>query len=175
MTNSHEPQHLSVELSTLNEFLDHYRSVLIAKASGISDEQAKSHAVEPSNLSILGLLRHMAEVERHWFRRILKNESELPDFYVLGDVAIGTADGDFEFPDTATLNDGVEVLQRAITESRLAIVGLLPDELSLAVRPKTGAPVTLRLIMIHMIEEYARHCGHADFLRERIDGRKGDN
>lgn len=175
MTNSHEPQHLSVELSTLNEFLDHYRSVLIAKASGISDEQAKSHAVEPSNLSILGLLRHMAEVERHWFRRILKNESELPDFYVLGDVAIGTADGDFEFPDTATLNDGVEVLQRAITESRLAIVGLLPDELSLAVRPKTGAPVTLRWIMIHMIEEYARHCGHADFLRERIDGRKGDN
>ena len=175
MTNSHEPQHLSVELSTLNEFLDHYRSVLIAKASGISDEQAKSHAVEPSNLSILGLLRHMAEVERHWFRRILKNESELPDFYVLGDVAIGTADGDFEFPDTATLNDGVEVLQRAIAESRLAIVGLLPDELSLAVRPKTGAPVTLRWIMIHMIEEYARHCGHADFLRERIDGRKGDN
>lgn len=175
MTNSHEPQHLSVELSTLNEFLDHYRSVLIAKASGISDEQAKSHAVEPSNLSILGLLRHMAEVERHWFRRILKNESELPDFYVLGDVAIGTADGDFEFPDTATLNDGVEVLQRAITESRLAIVGLLPDELSLAVRPKTGAPVSLRWIMIHMIEEYARHCGHADFLRERIDGRKGDN
>ena len=175
MTNSHEPQHLSVELSTLNEFLDHYRSVLIAKASGISDEHAKSHAVEPSNLSILGLLRHMAEVERHWFRRILKNESELPDFYVLGDVAIGTADGDFEFPDTATLSEGINVLHNAVAESRLAIVGLLPDELSLAVRPKTGAPVSLRWIMIHMIEEYARHCGHADFLRERIDGRKGDN
>jgi uncharacterized damage-inducible protein DinB len=166
---------MNAELEMLTEFLDHYRSVLIAKATGISDEQARRHAVEPSNLSLLGLLRHMAEVERHWFRRILKNESELPDFYVLGDVAIGTADGDFEFPDTATLNDGVEVLQRAITESRLASVGLLPDELSLAVRPKTGAPVTLRWIMIHMIEEYARHCGHADFLRERIDGRKGDN
>lgn len=159
----------------LTEFLDHYRSVLIAKATGISDEQARRHAVEPSNLSLLGLLRHMAEVERHWFRRILKNESELPDFYISGDVAIGTADGDFEFPDTATLSEGINVLHNAVAESRLAIVGLLPDELSLAVRPKTGAPVSLRWIMIHMIEEYARHCGHADFLRERIDGRKGDN
>jgi uncharacterized damage-inducible protein DinB len=91
MTNSGEPQYLTDELSTLSEFLDHYRSVLIAKATGISDEQARSHAVEPSNLSILGLLRHMAEVERHWFRRILNSESELPDFYVSGDVAIGTA------------------------------------------------------------------------------------
>lgn len=159
----------------LTEFLDHYRSVLIAKATGISDEQARRHAVEPSNLSLLGLLRHMAEVERHWFRRILKNESELPDFYISGDVAIGTADGDFEFPDTATLSEGINVLHNAVAESRLSIVGLLPDELSLAVRPKTGAPVSLRWIMIHMIEEYARHCGHADFLRERIDGRKGDN
>lgn len=159
----------------LTEFLDHYRSVLIAKATGISDEQARRHAVEPSNLSLLGLLRHMAEVERHWFRRILKNESELPDFYISGDMAIGTADGDFEFPDTATLSEGINVLHNAVAESRLSIVGLLPDELSLAVRPKTGAPVSLRWIMIHMIEEYARHCGHADFLRERIDGRKGDN
>lgn len=166
---------MNAELEMLTEFLDHYRSVLIAKATGISDEQARRHAVEPSNLSLLGLLRHMAEVERHWFRRILKNESELPDFYISGDVAIGTADGDFEFPDTATLSEGINVLHNAVAESRLAIVGLLPDELSLAVRPKTGAPVSLRWILIHMIEEYARHCGHADFLRERIDGRKGDN
>lgn len=166
---------MNAELEMLTEFLDHYRSVLIAKATGISDEQARRHAVEPSNLSLLGLLRHMAEVERHWFRRILKNESELPDFYISGDMAIGTADGDFEFPDTATLSEGINVLHNAVAESRLAIVGLLPDELSLAVRPKTGAPVSLRWIMIHMIEEYARHCGHADFLRERIDGRKGDN
>ena len=166
---------MNAELKMLTEFLDHYRSVLIAKATGISDEQARRHAVEPSNLSLLGLLRHMAEVERHWFRRILKNESELPDFYISGDVAIGTADGDFEFPDTATLSEGINVLHNAVAESRLAIVGLLPDELSLAVRPKTGAPVSLRWILIHMIEEYARHCGHADFLRERIDGRKGDN
>ena len=166
---------MNAERDMLNEFLDHYRSVLIAKATGISDEQARSHAVEPSNLSILGLLRHMAEVERHWFRRILKDESELPDFYALGNVAIGTADGDFEFPDSATLSEGVEVLQRAIAESRMAIDGLLPDAVSLATRPKTGAPVSLRWILIHMIEEYARHCGHADFLRERIDGRKGDN
>ena len=166
---------MNAELEMLTEFLDHYRSVLIAKATGISDEQARRHAVEPSNLSLLGLLRHMAEVERHWFRRILKNESELPDFYISGDVAIGTADGDFEFPDTATLSEGINVLHNAVAESRLAIVGLLPDDVSLAARPKTGAPVSLRWIMIHMIEEYARHCGHADFLRERIDGRKGDN
>jgi len=73
------------------------------------------------------------------------------------------------------VSEGIEVLQRAIAESCLAIEGLVPDDVSLATRPKTGAPVSLRWILIHMIEEYARHCGHADFLRERIDGRKGDN
>ena len=166
---------MTAELQVLNEFLDQYRAVLIAKATGITDEQARRHAVEPSNLSILGLLRHMAEVERHWFRRMLLNESEIPDFFVVDGVSIGTADGDFEFPADATVVEGISVLQQSINESRAAIVGLSPEDVSLATRPKTGAPVSLRWIMIHMIEEYARHCGHADFLRERIDGRKGDN
>jgi uncharacterized damage-inducible protein DinB len=166
---------MTAELQVLNEFLDQYRAVLIAKATGITDEQARRHAVEPSNLSILGLLRHMAEVERHWFRRMLLNESEIPDFFVVDGVSIGTADGDFEFPADATVVEGINVLQQSINESRAAIVGLSPEDVSLATRPKTGAPVSLRWIMIHMIEEYARHCGHADFLRERIDGRKGDN
>ena len=123
MTNTRVPQHVLNELSTLNQFLDHYRSVLIAKATGISDEQARSHAVEPSNLSILGLLRHMAEVERHWFRRMLLNESELPDFFAADGVAIGTADGDFEFPESATVGEGIEVLQRAIAESAVPLKG----------------------------------------------------
>jgi uncharacterized damage-inducible protein DinB len=166
---------MNAELEALNEFLDQNRTVLIAKATGISDEQARSHAVEPSNLSILGLLRHMAEVERHWFRRMLLNESDIPDFFAKDGVSIGTADGDFEFPSDATVAEGINVLQISINESRAAIVGLSPDDVSLATRPKTGAPVSLRWILIHMIEEYARHCGHADFLRERIDGRKGDN
>jgi len=165
---------MNSELDTLNGFLDQYRAVLIAKATGLTDEQARSHAVEPSNLSILGLLRHMAEVERHWFRRMLLDESELPDFFATDGVAIGTADGDFEFPETAALSEGVEILLRAITESRLAIEGKVPEDVSLATRPKTGEPVSLRWILIHMIEEYARHCGHADFLRERLDGKKGD-
>ena len=165
---------MNSELDTLNGFLDQYREVLIAKATGLTDEQARSHAVEPSNLSILGLLRHMAEVERHWFRRMLLNESELPDFFATDGVVIGTADGDFEFPETAALSEGVEILQRAIAESRLAIEGKVPEDVSLATRAKTGEPVSLRWILIHMIEEYARHCGHADFLRERLDGKKGD-
>ena len=165
---------MNAELNMLNEFLDQYRAVLVAKATGLTDEQARSHAVEPSNLSILGLLRHMAEVERHWFRRMLLNESELPDFFAADGVAIGTADGDFEFPKTAALSEGVEILQRAIAESRLAIEGKVPEDVSLATRTKTGESVSLRWILIHMIEEYARHCGHADFLRERLDGKKGD-
>jgi uncharacterized damage-inducible protein DinB len=165
----------SSELEMLNDFLDYYRSVLVAKATGLTDEQARSHAVEPSNLSILGLLRHMAEVERHWFRRMLLNESELPDFFATDGVAVGTADSDFEFPKTAALSEGVEILQRAIAESRLAIEGKVPEEVSLATRTKTGESVSLRWILIHMIEEYARHCGHADFLRERLDGKKGDS
>ena len=166
---------MTAELQVLNEFLDQYRTVLIVKATGITDEQARRLAVDPSNLSILGLLRHMAEVERHWFRRILLNESDIPDFFAPDGVSIGTADGDFEFPADATVSEGINVLQQSINESRAAIVGLSPEDVSVATRPKTGAPVSLRWIMIHMIEEYARHCGHADFLRERIDGRKGDN
>lgn len=165
---------MNSELDTLNGFLDQYRAVLIAKATGLTDEQARSHAVEPSNLSILGLLRHMAEVERHWFRRMLLNESELPDFFATDGVVIGIADGDFEFPESAALSEGVEILQRAIAESRLAIEGKVPEDVSLAIRAKTGEPVSLRWILVHMIEEYARHCGHADFLRERLDGKKGD-
>jgi len=165
---------MNSEMDTLNGFLDQYRAVLIAKATGLTDEQARSHAVEPSNLSILGLLRHMAEVERHWFRRMLLNESELPDFFATDGVVIGTADGDFEFPESAALSEGVEILQRAIAESRLAIEGKVPEDVSLATRAKTGEPVSLRWILVHMIEEYARHCGHADFLRERLDGKKGD-
>jgi hypothetical protein len=72
------------------------------------------------------------------------------------------------------LSEGVEILQRAIAESRTAIEGKSPDYVSLATRPKTGETVSLRWILVHMIEEYARHCGHADFLRERLDGKKGD-
>ena len=174
MTNTSEPQQITDELTMLNDFLDHYRSVLLAKANGLTDEQARKCAVEPSNLSILGLLRHMAEVERHWFRRMFLNEADLPDFFAVEGVAIGTADSDFEFPDSATLNEGIGVLQQAISESRLAIQGKTPEDVSLATRPKTGQPVSLRWIVIHMIEEYARHCGHADFLRERLDGKKGD-
>ena len=72
------------------------------------------------------------------------------------------------------MSEGIEVLQHAIAESRSAIEGKVPEDVSLATRTKTGAPVSLRWILIHMIEEYARHCGHADFLRERLDGKKGD-
>ena len=158
----------------LTEFLDYYRSVLLAKTKGLTDEQARTCAVEPSNLSLLGLLRHMAEVERHWFRRIFLNEADLPDFYAVEGLAIGTADSDFELPSSATLQEGVEVLQRAVSESHRAIQGKSPTDVSLATRPKTGRQVSLRWILIHMIEEYARHCGHADFLRERLDGKKGD-
>ena len=116
----------------------------------------------------------MAEVERHWFRRIFLNEADLPDFYAVEGLAIGTADSDFELPSSATLQEGVEVLQRAVSESHRAIQGKSPTDVSLATRPKTGRQVSLRWILIHMIEEYARHCGHADFLRERLDGKKGD-
>ena len=174
MPKSSEPQQTADELTMLTEFLDYYRSVLLAKTKGLTDEQARKCAVEPSNLSLLGLLRHMAEVERHWFRRIFLNESDLPDFFAVAGVAIGTADSDFEFSDSATLSEGIGALQQAISESRSAMQGKSPADVSLSVRPKTGQPVSLRWILIHMIEEYARHCGHADFLRERLDGKTGD-
>jgi uncharacterized damage-inducible protein DinB len=163
-----DPPYVAGEREMLDSWLDFHRATLLMKCQGLTDEQLKTRSVPPSSLSLLGLVRHMTEVERGWFRRVLLGEEAAPLYYS-GD----NEDGDFDEVDTADVatdlrryRDEVEYCRRVTAEHEdLDAVGR---------RERQGRPVSLRWIYVHMIEEYARHNGHADLLRERIDGATGD-
>lgn len=152
----------------LSGWLDHHRAVLFRKCAGLSDEQARAAAVPPSTLHLLGLLRHMADNEIWWFRERLAGE-RIPD----GDYLSTADDGDADLnpPPGATLADARTRFETACSQSR-AILAALPS-LDAEGTDRRGEPMSARWIATHMLEEYARHNGHADLLRERIDGRTG--
>jgi uncharacterized damage-inducible protein DinB len=168
-----EPPPDADERTMLNSFLDYYRATLLVKADGLSDDQARTAAVEPSDLSIMGLIRHMAEVERSWFQRWFIGTDAPPLYY--GD---HDADGDFHPGPDDALADAIAVFEREVELSR-SITAAAPslDDLTVHVSThpeRAGFRPNLRWILVHMIEEYARHAGHADLLRQRIDGATGD-
>ncbi len=164
-----DPPFQGDERTLLLAFLKWYRDTLDAKCSGLDPEQLARRAVEPSSLSLLGLVRHMADVERSWFRRVMADEDAPPIFYSKDDM-----DGDF---DNAVAEPGVvaEAWDRWREEMANAdrFVAEAPDLDVVSLRESDPDRVSLRWVLIHMVEEYARHCGHADLLRERIDGRVG--
>jgi uncharacterized damage-inducible protein DinB len=155
------------ERTTLSGFLEEQRSTLAWKCQGLSDAQLKEASVPPSNLTLLGLVRHMAEVERSWFRRRLRGE---PIGRIWGTDAQPLAD----FNGVA----GADVAEAFSTwgeECRIAR-SILKSLESLDVTFSTPAypNMSARCMVNHMIEEYSRHNGHADLIRERIDGKTGD-
>jgi len=159
------------EATALHGFLDFQRTILIRKAEGITDQQART-TIEPSDLSLLGLIRHMAEVERNWFRRRLSGLDAPPLYY--GD---HDPDGDFHPGPTDTLDEALASLHEEIDHAHRVTAGAPLDTLAAGMPPTQrilGWRPNLRWILVHMIEEYARHCGHADLLRQRIDGSVGD-
>jgi uncharacterized damage-inducible protein DinB len=159
------------EAALLHSFLDYQRSILLRKAEGITEEQSRMR-IEPSEMSLLGLIRHMAEVERGWFRRRFAALEAPPLYYTDED-----RDGDFHPQDTDTLAEALASLRTEIEFAQTSTLGTALDTLAKAIPPTQRIPgwqPNLRWILIHMIEEYARHCGHADLLRERIDGSVGD-
>jgi len=158
------------ERTTLLWFLDQYRRILARKAEGITDEQAR-RTIAPSDISLLGLIRHMADVERSWFRRGLTGETEAGPIFYGAAHPEGDQDGDFHAPPDATLADAFEAYWReiGIADHNIDAAGSL--DAPFTTRHGDGK---LRWIVVHMIEEYARHCGHADLLREAIDGATGD-
>jgi Protein of unknown function (DUF664) len=165
-----EPQASADESTTLAEFLDYYRATMLIKAEGLTDDQARTPATPPSTLNLMGLVRHMADVERNWYRRVFSGESREttpPIFYTDDDTEL-----DMRPPPGATLADAVAALEAEIEIAR-QIASDVPLDQSAAVE-RHGERPNLRWIMVHMIEEYARHCGHADLLREAIDGQTGD-
>ena len=152
----------------LESWLDFHRATLLSKCQGLDDEQLRTRSVPPSSLSLLGLVRHMTEVEKHWFRNVLVDE-ELPPTYWNE----GNEDGDFDDVDAADVTADLATF-REMVEACRGVAAAHPDLDAVGKGQRRGQDVSLRWIYVHMIEEYARHNGHADFLRERIDGVTGD-
>ncbi|HEY6492138.1 MAG TPA: DinB family protein [Trebonia sp.] len=155
------------ERTTLEGWLEFHRVTLAMKCEGLNDEQAASTPVSPSALSLTGIVQHVAEVERNWFRRVLAGEQVPPIYDPQADPH--GPDGGFELAEGAALGDALTTWRAEIAQAREHCAARsLADTGRFA-----GQEVSLRWIYVHMIEEYARHNGHADLIRERIDGTTG--
>jgi hypothetical protein len=151
------------ERAVLLGYLAYHRAVLARKIEGLTDEQARRPACPPSPLTLLGLIRHMTDGERWWFRRVLLAE-DVPGLF--------DDEEEWRVPPDATVADALTAYWAEITviDGHLAAADM---DGRMQGGPDPGQH-TLRRTIVHMIEEYARHCGHADLLREAIDGTTGD-
>jgi uncharacterized damage-inducible protein DinB len=163
-----DPPQVADERATMSAYLDYHRATLEWKCSGLTDDQLRERTVPPSSLSLLGLVRHLTDVERGWFGESF-GRRQLPPLYSSEPDNI---DGDFDDLDFPAV-DQVFATYREVCEESRRIVADASSLNALGVRGN-GSDVTLRWIMLHMLEEYARHNGHADLLRERIDGATGE-
>jgi uncharacterized damage-inducible protein DinB len=155
------------EKDTVLGYLSHYRKTLEMKCEGLDAEQLARRSVPPSTLSLLGLVRHLAKVEHSWFRRVLEGH-DLPRLYWSED------DRDLDFngavADADVVAEAWESWHREVGHAEEVAAAI--DDVGATV-DHHGEPVEVRDILVHMVEEYARHLGHADLLRECIDGRTG--
>jgi hypothetical protein len=170
--NRSKPPLLADERVTLTGFLEYQRETLAVKCAGLTAAQLRERAVPPSALSLLGLVRHMAEVEQSWFRLVMSGQ-RVPYHWPLRpgeDADFSGGSAEFDVTD-ADPQEAFEVWRAECARSRdfaaaaesLDVTGHYEDD-----------TFSLRYVLTHMIEEYARHNGHADLLRERIDGVTGD-
>jgi uncharacterized damage-inducible protein DinB len=160
------PPSFGSERETLRAFLDYHRATLAMKCDGLTDDELRSKSMPPSTLSLLGLVRHMAEVERAWFRRVFEDEhapmvwSDEIDFQAAYDASASTRAEAF-----AAWEAEVQNSRRVEREA---------ESLDLAgYQPRWEEHVSLRMVMVHVLLEYGRHNGHADLLREGVDGTVG--
>lgn len=158
---------LGTERDSLDGWLDGYRSSLLLKIQDLDAQRLADRSVPPSTLSLLGIVRHLTEVEAYWLREVLRGD-EVPDLYCSAE----SPDGDLDdgTPDTAA--DDVRRYREEVERARASAASW--TDLDVPVEGlRHGEPLNLRWILTHLIEEYARHLGHADLLREAIDGRTG--
>jgi Protein of unknown function (DUF664) len=154
------------ERAMFDGLLDLHRSTLLHKCAGLTAEQLAARSAKPSRLSLLGLIRHMTDVERGWFRRGFARQPAAPVYS-----ADGNPDGDFDDANAARAELDLAAYRREVELVREAVAGHALDE---TLPGRDGrADISLRWIYLHLIGEYARHNGHADLLRERIDGATG--
>jgi Protein of unknown function (DUF664) len=155
------------ERAALDAALDHQRRTLLFKCEGLTGEQLAARPLEPSRLSLLGLIRHMAHVERWWFRRRFNGEQGLDRLFATDD----DLDRDFEGGTPQSAQADYATYLAEVEQVRALLAGRSLDETF--TRPP-GTTADLRWLYFHLIEEYARHNGHADLLREHLDGRTGE-
>ncbi len=171
-----DPPFLDGERAAVEAWLEFHRATLLHKCAGLTPGELGERSVPPSALSLRGLVRHMIEVETGWFRQVLAGE-QVEGAYCSED----DPDGDFEGvgrdpdqPDTATAVAREFAALAAAVQASRALAAAHPSLDDVGVGTRRGEQVSLRWIHLHMIEEYARHNGHADLLRERIDGVTGE-
>ncbi len=160
-----QPANTGAERLLLDGFLDYHRETLLWKCAGLTDDQLRARAVPTSTLSLLGLVRHLTEVERGWFFDVLPYEAT--PIYFTEDAPDDDFDATGSVPPAEVLDR-----YRAEVDRIRAEIGAVP--LDHEYTDPRGKTFSLRWVYIHMIEEYARHNGHADLLREAIDGATGE-
>jgi hypothetical protein len=164
-----DPPHTGDERALLVAWLDYHRATLLTKCAGLSAEQLGLRSCPPSTLSLHGLIRHLADAERDWFRRNLdgKTRDQVPPLNYDAD----DLDGDFNRTDPDRVAEDLAVyLAETEASDEVAARYRLDDTGTM----RDGRPVSLRWVYQHLIEEYARHNGHADLLRQAIDGAVGE-
>jgi uncharacterized damage-inducible protein DinB len=160
-----EPPYVLGEREMLEAWLDYHRTTLLLKCEGLDEAGLKGRPVPTSKLSLHGLVRHMAEVERSWFRRVLLRQPDAPSLWF--DPAV--EDSELVPLDDADWRADLAAWQAECVASRATAAEHSLDDTGL----RSGEPCSLRWIYNHMIEEYARHNGHADLIRELVDGSVG--
>jgi uncharacterized damage-inducible protein DinB len=159
-------QRAANEADTVWAMLDFYRTTLVRKCAGLSDDDLRSRCIPPSNLSLMGILRHMADVEVYWFGQVFGGDEVT---YAYDPEMIGA---DFDDLSESSGKATATTFFECVARSKAITNDVNLDTLS-AKRPG-DEPINLRYIVVHLIEEYARHCGHADLLREVLDGETGE-
>lgn len=161
-----EPPYLGDERAVLEGFLEYHRVTFARKLEGLTAEQLRRRRVEPSSMSLLGLARHLGDVERGWWRGGVAGEVTAPAYYS------GTnPDGDFDDVDDA---DPAADLAYLVQQQELARAVLAAHSLEDTFEHRRQGTTSVRWVLAHLVEEYARHNGHADLLRERLDGATGE-
>lgn len=166
-----DPYEAPNERQGLEEFLDYYREVMRRKVIGL-DQAALSRCVAASNLTLGGIIKHLSLVEEQWFVEDILGQ-ELSEPWSAID---WKADPDWDFESAAedTPDYLLELHAKACERSRQILAGIDDLDILVAREPSSGKRFNVRWVLIHMIEEYARHVGHADLIRESIDGATGD-
>jgi Protein of unknown function (DUF664) len=163
-----EPAKVGDERTMLGQWLDYHRATLRMKCAGLTEEQLREATCPPSNLTLLGLVRHLTDVERAWFLRGVAGRppTEVPPLYY----SDADPEGDFENVAADSSQSVVATYEQAIAEISQATAAVDLDHTF----TNGGQPCSVRWVYLHMIEEYARHNGHADLIRQAIDGAVGE-